>query len=473
MTSHLIKIFEKVIRKYIVAYIEENDLFNANQHGFRSGRSCLSQLLAHYDLITSLLEDGHNVDVVYLDFAKAFDKVDFNITLSKLHNIGITGRIHEWIHNFLTPRTQSVVVQGAKSTPVKVMSGVPQGSVLGPLIFLILLGDIDADVRKAYVSSFADDTRLTYPIDNDIDVVAMQSELEAIYKWAATNNSRFNSDKFDCIRYRCNKNLDDHTKYLADDGSEIDFEQHLKDLGVTVSDNGMFNQHILNIVLKARQKSGWIFRTFHTRARYLMMILWKQLVRPILDYCSQLWSPSTPGLINHLESVQKSFVRKIAGMSRIDYWEQLQNLNIHSLERRRERYLIIYTWRILEGQVPNPSTRLTPFTTLRSGRFCRAPKVKSSASAKVQTLRHNSLACKGPRLFNKMPQCIRDITGCSTASFKEKLDGILAQYPDEPRLQGHGKYSLYESNSLLDVKRTKKIMDTGTTRFNGWRISES
>ena len=469
LTSHLIKIFEKVIRKYIIAYIEENCLFNDSQHGFRSGRSCLSQLLAHYDLITSLLESGHNVDVVYLDFAKAFDKVDFNITLSKLHSIGITGRLHKWIHNFLTPRTQSVIVNGEKSKPVNVLSGVPQGSVLGPLLFLILLGDIDADINKAYVSSFADDTRLTYPIDNELDVEAMQRELETIYKWASDNNSTFNSEKFECIRYRCNKNLDDNTKYHADDGSEIDYEHHLKDLGVTVSDNGTFDQHIHNIVLQARQKSGWIFRTFHTRARFPMIILWKQLVRPILDYCSQLWSPSTPGLINHMESVQKSFVRKIAGMSRLDYWEQLKHLNIFSLERRRERYLIIYTWRILQGQVPNPSTKLSAFTTLRHGTFCRIPKVKTSASAKVQTLRHNSLACKGPRLFNKMPQCIRDMNGCTTAEFKKQLDDILAMYPDQPRLQGLGRYAASESNSLMDVKRR----DAGTARSKGWRSSES
>ena len=472
LTSHLIKIFEKVIRKYIVDYIEEHCLFNANQHGFRSKRSCLSQLLAHYDLITSLLENGHNVDVVYLDFAKAFDKVDFNITLSKLHNIGITGKIHEWIHSFLTPRTQSVIVNGVKSKPAKVLSGVPQGSVLGPLLFLILLGDIDADVRKAYVSSFADDTRLTYPIDNEIDVADMQCELDAIYKWANANNSTFNSDKFECIRYHCSRKLDEQTKYLADDGNEIECEQHLKDLGVTVSDNGTFNQHILNIVLKARQKSGWIFRTFHTRAQFPMMILWKQLVRPFLDYCSQLWSPCTPGLINQLESVQKSYIRKIAGMHCLDYWEQLQHLKIYSLERRRERYLIIYTWRVIEGHVPNPSSTLSSFTTLRSGRFCHIPKVKSSASAKVQTLRHNSFACKGPRLLNKMPQCIRDLSGCTTDEFKKKLDEILTLYPDEPRLQGLGMYSASESNSLVHVKR-KKILDTGTTRSKGWRSSES
>ena len=117
-------------------------------------------MLAHYDLITSLLESGHDVDVVNLDFGKAFDKVDFNITLSKLHSMGITGRIHKWIHNFLTPRTQSLVVRGESSKLEKLFSGVPQGSVLGPLIFLILLGDIDAEVKNAYVSSSTTRERL-------------------------------------------------------------------------------------------------------------------------------------------------------------------------------------------------------------------------------------------------------------------------------------------------------------------------
>ena len=156
-------------------------------------------------------------------------------------------------------------------------------------------------------------------------------------------------------------------------------------------------------------------------------------------------------------------------MSRLDYWEQLKHLNIFSLERRRERYLIIYTWRILQGQVPNPSTKLSAFTTLRHGTFCRIPKVNTSSSAKVQTLRHNSLACKGPRLFNKMPQCIRDMNGCTTAEFKKQLDETLAMYPDQPRLQGLGRYSASESNSLMDVKRR----DAGTARSKGWRSSES
>ena len=138
-----------------------NNLFNPSQHGFRTGRSCLSQLLEHVDTLINILQDDSNADVVYLDFAKAFDKVDFNIALNKINKLGINGKIYEWIKSFLTHRYQSVIVNGIKSDPQPMISGVPQGSVLGPLIFLILIGDIDKDIVKAIVKSFADDTRAT------------------------------------------------------------------------------------------------------------------------------------------------------------------------------------------------------------------------------------------------------------------------------------------------------------------------
>ena len=115
LTSHLIKIFEKVLRNRMISHMEEHDLFNPGQHGFRQGRSCVSQLVAHYDNITQLLESGKNVDVVYLDFAKAFDKVDFLVTMRKLKLLGITGKVGCWIHAFLTNRKQAVMVNGRKS----------------------------------------------------------------------------------------------------------------------------------------------------------------------------------------------------------------------------------------------------------------------------------------------------------------------------------------------------------------------
>ena len=149
LTSHLIKIFEKIIRKKITIFFDQNNLFNSNQHGFRAGRSCLSQLILHYDTILTHMEQGTNVDVVYLDFAKAFDKVDFNVVLNKINSLGIKGKISNWIEEFLTNRVQSVTINGIQSSPKPVTSGVPQGSVSGTTIFLILISDIDNDVKHS------------------------------------------------------------------------------------------------------------------------------------------------------------------------------------------------------------------------------------------------------------------------------------------------------------------------------------
>ena len=295
LTSHLIKIFEKVLRKYLVAYMEENNLFNPGQHGFRNGRSCLSQLIAHFDHITHLLETGQNVDVVYLDFAKAFDKVDFMVTMRKLHNLGVSGRLGRWIHSFLTNRKQTVVVNGVKCGLSDVKSGVPQGSVLGPLLFLILIGDIDQEVVSAFVFSFADDTRAAKAISTEEDVKALQDDLQAIYRWSDDNNMDFNFPKFECLRYGRNNELKSSTHYYSKSGEVIRDVQHAKDLGVVMSSDGSFSKHISSVIETAKQMSGWVLGTFRTRDRTPMLSLWKSLIRSKLEYCCQLWCPSKTG----------------------------------------------------------------------------------------------------------------------------------------------------------------------------------
>ena len=176
--------------------MDANEKFNLSQHGFRAGRSCISQLLSNYDKILDHLGSGTNVDTIYLDFAKAFDKVDHAIVLKKLSLLGIRGKLLNWIQSFLSSRSQMVMVNGVLSHPAPVTSGVPQGSVIGPLLFLVLIDDIDKNVAHAFLSSFADDTRLTGRVNGVKDASLLQTDLESVYQWADDNNASFNNKKF-------------------------------------------------------------------------------------------------------------------------------------------------------------------------------------------------------------------------------------------------------------------------------------
>ena len=191
------------------------------------------------------MENGFNVDVVYLDFAKAFDKLDFNITLSKLKALGISGKIGRWIHSFLTGRKQSVVVNGTKSPPADVLSGVPQGSVLGPILFLILIGDINQDVAHSFISSFADDTRIGKGINSVEDAEQLQQDLQQVYQWAISNNMDFNTSKFELLRYGNDQDLKNQTCYISNMETEITEKQTVKDLGILMSNSGEFKDQSL------------------------------------------------------------------------------------------------------------------------------------------------------------------------------------------------------------------------------------
>ena len=160
LTSHLSKIFGRVMRSKIVSHLEVNGLLCNNQHGFRKGRSCLSQLLQHIDQILRNFLNNCDTDSIYLDFAKAFDKVNHKLLLKKVWAYGIRGKVYSWIESFLTERTQVVGVNGVYSFIAVVLSGVPQGTVIGPILFLIYINDLEKCVSHSLLSSFADDTRI-------------------------------------------------------------------------------------------------------------------------------------------------------------------------------------------------------------------------------------------------------------------------------------------------------------------------
>lgn len=451
LTSHIIKIMEKIIVKSMSIYLEENNILNNDQHGFRVGRSCLSQLLSHHEKILIGLENKKDMDVIYLDFAKAFDKVDHGILLHKLRDSGISGKLGKWLHCFLVNRQQSVAVSGVVSKPSIVTSGVPQGSVLGPLLFLLHISDINKLVKYSTVSSFADDTRILKEVSTTADADLLKKDLSAIYLWAEQNNMSFNSSKFEHINYGKDQ-LNVHT-YSAHDGSTIESKRQVLDLGVTLSRDGSFTLHITNITKKARKQAGWILRTFRTRDITPMLTLYKSLIIPLLEYCCQLWSPWRVGEIQLLESVQRSFTSKITSASHLDYWERLKLLKLFSLERRRERYAIIYIFKILRGHTTNNLSISFQYHQ-RLGRLCNVRRPNPRATTRVKTLKENAFATRGPLIFNALPKYLRDTNETCPEKFKNQLDKFLWTIPDQPKMPHY--YHQAASNSIVDQLAQKR-----------------
>jgi ribonuclease P/MRP protein subunit RPP40 len=247
-----------------------------------------------------------------------------------------------------------VKVDGVLSKARSVVSGVPQGSVLGPLLFLIMIMDIDKDTIDAMMGIFADDTRLWRKSTGDQDIRKLQEELRKTYIWADVNNACFNSDKFEAIRFKKGKkNEQPDPVYFAHNGKEIQFKNHVRDLGVWMSANLTFHEHIRIITSRARQMMGMVLRTFNSRKTEVMLPLLKNLVRSQLEYACPIWSPTDSASIKSLESVQKKFTSKFKRFREYDeqlgmticttsYEDRLKTLKLDSLQRRRDRYTIIY-----------------------------------------------------------------------------------------------------------------------------------
>ena len=232
-------------------------------------------------------KDGCNADRIYLDFSKCFDKIDTGLLCQKLKQTGVKSKLGIWLHNFLVNRRQYVISGDTLSQPSEVISGIPQGTVMGPILFLIFICDIDSDI-DSIASMFCDDTRLMGKIKSEEDVENLQTDLDKIYSWAENNNMLFNNKKFELLRYGPDQDIKFSTFYLSADDEIIEEKENLRDLGVIVNNKGNFDDHIANVCAKVKQKAGWILRTFQSRQPFLLKLLWKQLVQPHVDYCSQL-----------------------------------------------------------------------------------------------------------------------------------------------------------------------------------------
>lgn len=448
LTSQLAKLLERIIRWYLIKYLELNDAFPESQHGFREWRSTVSQLLEHYDEIIDALEKNANIDIIMLDFSKAFDKINISTLLLKLKVLGIGGNIAKWIANFLIDRKQKVVVNKQSSDWSKVKSGVPQGTILAALLFLVYIADIGNEIAESTIASYADDSKVKKIIEKKTDGDKLQLDLNSVYKWSETNTMEFNLTKFELLRIGKQDTLKSEVNYTTSDGKPIKESDAVKDLGVLFSKEGNFDEHMKVKIAKCNKMSGYILRTFITREQQPLMSLFKSLVIPIMDYCSVVWNPHKRKDIQAIEKIQRNFTRRIKNLSDVNYHQRLKYLHIYSMERRRERYELLYIFKIIKHQVPNIGLKwkFSP----RRGRVLIPPPVRKNSSASAATMRRNSFRGKAAFLFNCLPERLRN-TPLDTPMpiIKRALDKFLNAVADEPVLDGYTRSNDAASNSLI------------------------
>ena len=433
LTTHYSKLLERIIRPEILEHMTCTGAIDDTQHGALGGRSTVSQLLLQYDLTLRLLEDGGHVDIVYLDFSKAFDKVDILRLLAKVAALGITGKLFSWIKRFLIGRKQAVRVGDRVSKWAEIISGVPQGSVLGPLLFLIYIGDMGlTGATIANLFKFVNDTKLIGGSKCLDDIELFQDQLNGIYTWQKENNMLWNDDKFQLIRLRSSDELAHSTLIFTPDFSNpIPEQESVRDLGIQVDNQATFKAQRSAIISKTNAKAGWVLRTIRSREPGIMKTLWRSVIQSKQDYGSQVWSPANlPGDLLAQEGPLRTFSRKVRGLESKNYWQRLKSLGLQSTQRRNERYKILYTWKSLKGIVPDFGLVPTLSMGRNGGLRCKIPDV-TGTKERIQTLRENSLVTEGPRLFNSLPKQLRDTT-MSLESFKSRLDTLLALIPDQP-----------------------------------------
>ena len=341
LTSVVCKVMEGVIRDALNTHLIDNKLISDAQYGFTKGRSCTTQLLSTMFDWMNNLDSSIPTDAIYLDLQKAFDTVPHERLLLKLQRYGIRGNIWSWIKDFLNERLQYVKVGNSTSGTAQVTSGVPQGSVLGPTLFIYYINDMP-DIIDCLIKIFADDTKLYYAADTPESVTKLQNNINRLTNWANDWQLKFNESKCKVLHLGKNNMNFNYTM----NGTKLEQTKAEKDLGVIMDPLMSFETHVNETVKKANRITGMIVGNITCKKREIMVPLFKTLVRPVLEYGNAVWNNTLRKQINQIEDVQRRFTKRISGMQNIGYEERLKLLKLPSLEFRQTRGDLIEMYKL-------------------------------------------------------------------------------------------------------------------------------
>jgi hypothetical protein len=415
------KLMETGIKDALLDHLNKYEVLSDVQHGFLKNKSTTTHLLECCLDWNIALRSKQAVDVIYLDFAKAFDSVVHSKLIAKLSRYCSNTMLVKWVASFLDDRFQYVRIGSSKSKCCPVLSGVPQGSILGPILFVIFINDVSKLCSSSEVSIklFADDTKLyTVLQDDSAFSVDLQSSLDAILEWANIWQLKLAPAKCSVMRIKLGHSFSCLPSYHLADVS-LPVVKNCTDLGVSFDERLSFSPHVSKIVAKASGRAKLILKCFRSRDSQLLVRAFCTFVRPLLEFSSIIWSPYTATDIKRIESVQRSFTKSITDLRSCTYNERLLNLGLDSLQCRRLKTDLIFCYKLIHGHVNMHSDNFftrSVNTHLRGNSF----KLVKPRSASVREA--NFFSHRVVDIWNSLPDSI--LTAESVSCFKRRLNGF-------------------------------------------------
>lgn len=425
----ILSCFSKLLESLIYPHIYNliNYKLTDFQHGFRSGRSVDTNLAVFVSDLSSAVDQKLQVDTIYTDFSSAFDKVDHKILISKLKLHGIDYTLLNWFDSYLSQRPQSVVINGFESRLFVARSGVPQGSHLGPILFLVFINDIVTYIKTSSVSLFADDLKIYKTINGMDDAISLQRDLDGIETWCKINNMSLNPVKCYQISFTRQKKPLNFPYSL--NGTVLAKVEDIRDLGITLSSNLKFTAHLNNKIKKAAQMLGFLKRsTRDFRLPRTKLILYNSLVRSHLEYGSVAWNPVYSEPSQRVESIQRAFTRHLAYFSRgishfHPYDERLNFFKMSSLRCRRSVTDLTFLYKVINNKIKCQSLR----SQIGLNVPCKYPRNRITKTFNLPFFRTNlGLHSPIPRMCSKYNEITNtspdiDIFFDSFTVFKKKV----------------------------------------------------
>ena len=393
------KILEKLVHSQISDYLESALLLNAEQHGFRKDHSTIHSIAQFTAYVNSNLDDRTPTYATFVNFRKAFDCVQHDTLLDKLKNLDLSDQVISWIQSYLSSRKQRVLANGIHSTFLTIKQGVPQGSVLGPLFYIIYANDLTKYVRKCKIALYADDT-VIYIADSDSRkaVSKLQSDIDALSSWCQANDIKANTDKTKVMVFGSHKSLETLPPFeVKIDSTPLQVVTSYKYLGITLDSQLNYNSHVNKIISSVASKLKQFQRMRSFLSIKAATLVYKSMLLPILEYGDVFLSAASKANRKKLHTLQNKGLRCALNKG-LDTSSALLHTEagLMKLARRREQHLInfMYDWSRNPDNLKKKSKKLM---ATRSG----AKKTMKIKKPNTEKFKH-SLAYRGPKKWNSL-----------------------------------------------------------------------